>query len=106
MEDLRVEVRRAGIGGADLAARIEADHRSAPIAERWRMLLDHAVKLTSDPKGRGADDVAALRRAELTDEQIHDGVQVAAYFNYINRVASALGVDPEPERERAARRHA
>jgi hypothetical protein len=24
-------------------------------------------------------------------------VQVAAYFNYINRVADGLGVDPEPE---------
>lgn len=28
-------------------------------------------------------------------------MQVAAYFNYINRVADALGVDPEPEMERA-----
>jgi hypothetical protein len=27
---------------------------------------------------------------------IHDAVQVIAYFNYINRVADALGVDPEP----------
>jgi alkylhydroperoxidase family enzyme len=30
--------------------------------------------------------------------QIVDAVQVAAYFNYINRVADALGVDPEPGR--------
>jgi len=38
-----------------------------------------------------------LRSAGATDEQIHCAVQVAAYFNYINRVVDALGVEPEPE---------
>jgi alkylhydroperoxidase family enzyme len=41
--------------------------------------------------------VSALRNAGLSDAEIHDGVQVAAYFNYINRVADGLGVDLEPE---------
>jgi hypothetical protein len=31
-------------------------------------------------------------------------VQVAAYFNYINRVADALGVDLEPEMQRPGAR--
>jgi hypothetical protein len=31
-------------------------------------------------------------------------VQVIAYFNYINRVADALGVDPEPEMSEAHKR--
>jgi hypothetical protein len=44
-----------------------------------------------------ADDVAALRRAGFGDLEIHDAVQVIAYFNYINRVADALHVDLEPE---------
>jgi len=42
-------------------------------------------------------DVDALRRAGLTDRGVLDVVQVVAYFNYINRVAGGLGIDPEPE---------
>lgn len=42
-----------------------------------------------------AADVAALRQAGLDDVAIHDATQVIAYFNYINRVADALGVEPE-----------
>ena len=33
----------------------------------------------------------------LGDVDVHDAAQVVGYFNYINRVADALGVDPEPE---------
>ena len=42
-------------------------------------------------------DVQRLRAADLADEDILDTVEVIAYFNYINRIADALGVDPEPE---------
>ena len=38
-----------------------------------------------------------LRDVGLTDRDIHDAVQVISYFNYINRVADALGTDLEPE---------
>jgi alkylhydroperoxidase family enzyme len=44
-----------------------------------------------------AGDVAALRDAGLGDLEIHDAIQVIAYFNYINRVADAVHVDLEPE---------
>ena len=40
----------------------------------------------------GLADVEALRLHGLGDEAIHDAIQVVAYFNYINRVADALGV--------------
>jgi alkylhydroperoxidase family enzyme len=39
----------------------------------------------------------ALRKHALTDRDILDAVQVISYFNYINRVADALGIEPEPE---------
>jgi alkylhydroperoxidase family enzyme len=38
-----------------------------------------------------------LREHGLSDRDILDAVQVISYFNYINRVADALGVDPEAE---------
>ena len=45
-------------------------------------------------------DLEPLRGAGLTDVEILDAVQVIAYFNYINRVADALGVDPESDMPR------
>jgi alkylhydroperoxidase family enzyme len=42
-------------------------------------------------------DLSPLRAAGLSDPEIHDAVQVISYFNYINRIADALGTDLEPE---------
>jgi len=56
--------------------------------------------VTRTPSRCTRDDVDRLREAGATDTEIHAAVQVAAYFNYVNRVADALGVDPEPEMKR------
>jgi uncharacterized peroxidase-related enzyme len=64
-----------------------------------RALCDFAVKLTREPAAMGAADADALRAAGWDDEAIHDAIQVIAYFNYINRVAEAVGIGPEPEWE-------
>ncbi len=40
-------------------------------------------------------DVIAIRSHGFDDAAIHDAAQVIAYFNYITRVADALGVEPE-----------
>jgi len=45
-----------------------------------------------------------LRKRGLTDRDILDAVEVISYFNYINRVADALGIDPEPEMPRGGHR--
>jgi alkylhydroperoxidase family enzyme len=41
-------------------------------------------------------DVEELRLVGLSDTEIHDAVQIISYFNYINRLADALGCDLEP----------
>ena len=61
------------------------------------MLCDYARKLTLTPTTVGAADADALRAHGLDDAAIHDAIQVVAYFNYINRVAEAVGTDAEPE---------
>ena len=62
-----------------------------------RALLDYAVRLTEAPATCTAEHVDALRAAGNSDEAIHALVQVASYFNYINRVADGLGLQSEPE---------
>jgi alkylhydroperoxidase family enzyme len=62
------------------------------------------VKVTRAPASVRRRNLEALRKHAFTDRDILDAVQVIAYFNYINRVADALGIDPEPEMpQRAAR---
>jgi uncharacterized peroxidase-related enzyme len=58
-------------------------------------LCSYAEKLTLRPKEMSAADIETLRSAGLNDRAIHDATQVIAYFNYINRVADALGVELE-----------
>ena len=57
------------------------------------------MKLTRDPAAVAQEDVDALRQHGLDDAAVHDAIQVIAYFNYINRVAEGVGVEPEPEWE-------
>lgn len=40
-------------------------------------------------------DVDHLRAAGWPDTAVHDATQTCSYFNYINRIADALGVEPE-----------
>ena len=72
------------------------DYRQADLEVADRALCDFAVKLTLRPGKITAADVGALRDQGFADEAITIAVQTIAYFNYINRVAEALGVDPEP----------
>ena len=64
-----------------------------------RALCDYAVKLTAAPAAVGAADADELRAHGWDDAAIHDAIQVISYFNYINRVAEAVGVADEPEWE-------
>ncbi len=71
------------------------DWRTAPLSPADRGLCEFAAKLTTQQDAMSPEDLAALRQHGFTDRAIHDAVQVIAYFNYITRVADALGVEPE-----------
>ena len=60
-------------------------------------MLDFAVKLTRQPEAISRDDVEGLRRHGFDDDGINDVVQITAMFNYYNRIAEGLGIEPEPE---------
>ena len=70
-----------------------ADYRAAPIPEKLRAMLAFLEKLTLHPDEIGPDDVAPLRAAGLSDEEIEDAIHVCALFNLINRVADSLGFE-------------
>ena len=74
---------------------VARDWRSAPLDGQDRELCEFAERLTGDSEAVDEGGIDALRRCGLDDRAIHDATQVVAFFNYINRVASALGVEQE-----------
>jgi uncharacterized peroxidase-related enzyme len=83
-------------GNDDLAAAAMAGRwEDAPIDEPTRALCRHALLLNREPAGVGAGDLETLRRAGFDDRAILDLTLVVAYFNFVNRIASGLGVELE-----------
>jgi uncharacterized peroxidase-related enzyme len=79
-----------------LVEALQADHRTAPISEQDRVMLDYVVQLTLDATRIGPDDHARLRGAGFDDRGILQITLIASWFNYVNRVADALGVGRDP----------
>lgn len=81
-----------------------ADFDSLP--PRMAALCRYALVLTVRSWTVRRADVEALRGAGLSDRDIVDANQVAAYYNYVNRVADGLGVELEddwPDEQRRPR---
>lgn len=79
----------------DLVAALTRDYRTAPLSESDKAMLDYVVKLTRDATQIGREDHERLRAAGFDDVGILQITLIAAWFNYINRVADALGVGRE-----------
>lgn len=60
--------------------------------------MDYAIKLTIQPGQVSEEDLGPLRDIGLSDRAIHDAAAITAYFNFVNRMASGLGVELEQER--------
>ncbi len=63
----------------------------APLDARDRAVVNFAVKLTRDPAGMVAADLAPLRDAGLTDAEILDVTHATAMFAWANRLMQTLG---------------
>jgi uncharacterized peroxidase-related enzyme len=75
-----------------LVEALERDYTTAPITPQDRVMLDYVVKLTRDATKVWKDDIEELRQAGFDDRGILQITLIASWFNYINRVADALGV--------------
>ncbi|NUO80032.1 hypothetical protein HUU05_08140 [candidate division KSB1 bacterium] len=74
---------------------LSEDHRQAPISAQERAMLDYVVQLTKDATRISRDDHVRLRAVGFDDKAILQITLIASWFNYINRVADALGVGRE-----------
>jgi len=74
---------------------LQEDYTRAPISEQDRAMLDFAVQITKDATRITPRHLAGLRVAGFDDKAILQITLIASWFNYINRVADALGVGRE-----------
>jgi alkylhydroperoxidase family enzyme len=75
-----------------LVEALKADYRSAPIAEQDRVMLEYVEQITRDATCISPAFHDRLRTAGFDDRGILQITLIASWFNYINRVADALGV--------------
>lgn len=75
-----------------MVAALREDYKTAPISHQDRVMLDYIVQLTRDATRLTPADHDKLRAVGFDDQGILQITLIAAWFNYINRVADALGV--------------
>ena len=80
---------------------LRKDFRTAPISEQDKVMLEYVVKLTRDATQCRPEDHQRLRGVGFDDRGILQITLIASWFNYINRVADALGVGREAKVESA-----
>lgn len=84
-------LRRASLDD-ELAAALRRDYTQANLSAQDRAMLDFAARLSAAAYKIVPDDLAGLRAVGFDDRGILQITLIAAWFNYINRVADALGV--------------
>ena len=85
------------------ADRLTLDYRRADLTPRQRAMLDFVVKVTVNPVNCEESDLDALRGHGFSDEDLWDVIEVAATFNFTNRMAMATGMMPNREYHDLAR---
>lgn len=68
------------------------DYTTAPITEAERVMVEYVVQLTKDATQISPEYHGRLRSVGFDDQAILQITLIASWFNYINRVADALGV--------------
>jgi alkylhydroperoxidase family enzyme len=71
---------------------LKRDYRSAPISSQDRVMLEYVEQITRDATRIGPEFHDRLRAEGFDDQGILQITLIASWFNYINRVADALGV--------------
>jgi uncharacterized peroxidase-related enzyme len=75
-----------------LVEALRADWGTAPLTDAERVMIEYVVQLTEDATCITPAHHERLRAAGFDDRGILQITLIASWFNYINKVADALGV--------------
>ena len=88
---------REALGDPIKADRITLDYKRAGLDAKMEAVLDFAIKLTRTPTACLQADIGHLQSLGLTREEVWDVSEIAAMYNFTNRMASATGMIPNRE---------
>jgi uncharacterized peroxidase-related enzyme len=90
--------RGLGAGAAEaLADHVAINWRHADLDDRQRAICDYAERLTAEPRRLAEADLHALRAVGLSDDEVWDVAEIASMYNFTNRMALALGQQPNED---------
>lgn len=92
MSQVTIKLRQDGFDDSAIRA-LALDPLTVDLAPAEAELVRYTVKLTKDPGAVSAEDIEALRSQGFDDLDILDANAQCAHLNYVNRVASGLGID-------------
>ena len=78
-----------------LVDQISNNWKESNLSSKQKELCNFAEKLTKKPGNINSLDIEKLKKVGLDDREVSEAVQVISYFNYINRIADGLGLQPE-----------
>ncbi|MEM7505261.1 MAG: peroxidase-related enzyme [Pseudomonadota bacterium] len=84
-------------GKPELGEAMVMNYRVADLSAREREVLDFAMKVTVASAEIEEPDRTTLRDVGLSDADIWDIAAIAGFFNMSNRMASAVGMVPNPD---------
>ena len=73
------------------------NYRSANISKKYLTMLDFVCKLTKSSHLIDDNDRNILRKAKFSEKQILEIIEVTAFFNMTNRIASGTNMVPNHE---------
>jgi uncharacterized peroxidase-related enzyme len=94
---------RQELGDPVLGERISYDWRRAGLDERRVAICEYAEKLTRDPRSVDEHDLERLLTSGLTREEAWDVIEIAAMYNFTNRLAMGTNMLPNEEYSALAR---
>jgi uncharacterized peroxidase-related enzyme len=94
---------RQELGDPVLGERIAFDWRRAGLDERRSAICAYAEKVTLRPQELGAADLQSLLAVGLSLEEAWDVAEIAAMYNFTNRMAMATNMLPNEEYSAFAR---
>lgn len=90
-------------GRPELGEAMVMNWRAADLDARQTAMLGFAEKITKESHTTSEADRDQLRAVGFSERDIWDIISVAGFFNMTNRVASASGMQPNPEYHGQAR---
>jgi uncharacterized peroxidase-related enzyme len=88
-------------GNHSLVKHLKTDPADAPLEPQDKTMIDFALKLTREPSAIKRDDIVRLKQSGFNEEQVVDIVLITSTFNFMDRLADGLGVELDPEMQKA-----